>query len=263
MKHVSIIGIGTGNPDHLTVQAIAALNGSHVVFVPTKGQEKAGLAEVRRTIIERFAADANLRVVDFEIPKRRVEAEYQTGVAEWHNQLVDIYQRLFDNHLADQEQGAFLVWGDPSLYDSTIRIVEQVRAKRDGALDYSVIPGITSVQALAASHRIPLNLIGAPVRITPARRLCANLPEDGETVIVMLDGEQAFLNLTDMDAMIYWGAYLGTPDEIIISGRLGDVRDTIVETRADARKKHGWIMDIYAIRRESGPVNATEITAIS
>jgi precorrin-6A synthase len=252
MKHLSIIGIGTGNPEHLTIQAVTALNAAQVVFVPSKGQEKAALLEVRRTIIERYATSAPPRVVEFEIPPRRGEAEYHAGVAEWHGMLADIYQRLIDDHLSDTERGAFLVWGDPGLYDSTIRIVEQVRARGECALEYVVVPGITSVQALTASHRIPLNLIGAPVRITPARRLATDLPEDGETVVVMLDGEHAFLRLTDLDAMIYWGAYLGTSDEIVIAGRLRDVRDKIVEARAAARSRHGWIMDIYAIRRENG-----------
>ena len=55
------------------------------------------------------------------------------------------------------EVGAFLVWGDPSLYDSTIRVIQQIIADGATAFDYEVIPGITSVQALAAQHKIALN----------------------------------------------------------------------------------------------------------
>ena len=48
---------------------------------------------------------------------------------------------------------------------------------------------------------------------------------------------------------IYWGAYLGTPDEILISGKLKDVAGEIHRRRTEARQKHGWIMDTYLIRK--------------
>ena len=48
---------------------------------------------------------------------------------------------------------------------------------------------------------------------------------------------------------IYWGAYLGTPDEILISGKLADVADEIQRRRAEARRANGWIMDTYLMRR--------------
>ena len=63
-----------------------------------------------------------------------------------------------------------LVWGDPSLYDSSLRIVDRLR---DDGLDIRVrvIPGITSLQALTAAHAIPLNRLGAPVLITTGRQV--------------------------------------------------------------------------------------------
>ena len=48
---------------------------------------------------------------------------------------------------------------------------------------------------------------------------------------------------------IWWGAYLGTPDEMLISGRVGDVGEQIAEQRAAARERIGWIMDIYLLRK--------------
>ena len=45
------------------------------------------------------------------------------------------------------------------------------------------------------------------------------------------------------------GAYVGTADEILISGRVGDVTDRIVAARAEARERIGWIMDIYLLRK--------------
>ncbi|MBX9873317.1 MAG: precorrin-6A synthase (deacetylating), partial [Beijerinckiaceae bacterium] len=150
--------------------------------------------------------------------------------------------------LAEGQTGALLVWGDPALYDSTLRIVERVR---DGGLplDWQVIPGISSVQALAARHRIPLNRIGEPVLITTGRKLAEGLPLAPDGVVVMLDGEQAFAKIPPEGLEIFWGAYLGTPDEILIAGPLAEVANTIARIRAEARARHGWIMDIYLLRR--------------
>ncbi|HEY6573397.1 MAG TPA: precorrin-6A synthase (deacetylating), partial [Mycobacterium sp.] len=47
---------------------------------------------------------------------------------------------------------------------------------------------------------------------------------------------------------IWWGAYLGTPNELLIAGAVGDVGEHIATARAEARERHGWIMDTYLLR---------------
>ncbi len=95
---------------------------------------------------------------------------------------------------------------------------------------------------------MPLNAIGGAICITTGRRLSAGWPEGAESVVVMLDGDPTFAGL-DPDLTIHWGAYLGAPDEILVAGRLGDVADDIRRLRAEARARHGWIMDIYLLSR--------------
>jgi len=250
MRHIHIVGIGTGNPEHLTVQAINALNATNVILVPSKGAAKTELADVRRDICQRYVTNKTTRFVDYDVPSRQIaDRSYVQSVDDWHEEISATYEWLFLKHLAEDESAAFLVWGDPGLYDSTLRIIERVTARGKVPLDYSIIPGITSIQALTASHRIPLNLVGKPVQITTGRRLAESFPGIAETAVVMLDGEQAFSKIVDPDAYIYWGAYLGTKDEIIIAGRLADVSERILATRAQARAEHGWIMDIYLLRK--------------
>jgi precorrin-6A synthase len=101
---------------------------------------------------------------------------------------------------------------------------------------------------LTAQHGIPLNRIGEPVLITTGRKLGTALPDEVGSVVVMLDGELSFMRI-EQDIDIYWGAYLGSADEILISGRLAEVRNDIVARRAAAREQHGWIMDCYLLRR--------------
>ena len=57
----------------------------------------------------------------------------------------------------------------------------------------------------------------------------------------------------DDDIDIYWGAYLGTPDEILLSGRLGELSEQIETARAQARNRKGWIMDTYLLRKRGAP----------
>lgn len=258
MRTIRVIGIGAGNPEHMTVQAINALNRADVLLIPTKGDEKAFLADARRDICDRFLTNPACRILDYAVPVRRADGSYEDGVHDWHRAIANIYERTLLDVVGEDETLGLLVWGDPMLYDSTLRIIDHVRTAGRVAFEMEVIPGITSVQALCASHGIALNRIGLPVEITTGRRLAEGWPDSSRDALVMLDGVQAFRTVTDPEADIWWGAYLGTPHEILLSGRLADMAETITETRRTAREKHGWIMDTYLIRRpaaeaEEGP----------
>jgi precorrin-6A synthase len=70
-----------------------------------------------------------------------------------------------------------------------------------------------------------------------------------DSVVVVLDAENTYKRFADQDIDIYWGAYVGTPDEILVAGKLKDVADDIERIRTDARRANGWIMDSYLMRR--------------
>jgi precorrin-6A synthase len=251
-RKVLIVGIGAGNPEHMTAQAVDALNRADVLFIPHKGVEKQDLARVRQEICARFIRNEACRLVDFDVPARESSPSYRESVARWHDAVADIYQRLLGEELGDGEVGAFLIWGDPALYDSTMRVLDRIRARGKIALEYDVIPGISAVQALSAAHKIPLNRIGESVLLTTGRKLAEGFPAGADSVVVMLDGDCAFKAL-DGDTEIYWGAYLGTGDEILISGRLRDVSEEIERVRTEARARKGWIMDTYLLRKAAKP----------
>ena len=242
MRKILVIGIGAGNPDYLTVQAIEALNRVDVFFIPDKGEEKSALRHLREEILDRFIEKRRPETVGVDIPKRRSAGDdYRGSVDDWHAALTANYESLFERHLIGNKIGGFLVWGDPMLYDSTLRLMERLD------VEVEVIPGITAVQALAARHGIAINRIGEPVLLTTGRKAMAGLP-DGVDSVVLLDGDQAFAHVPG-DYDIFWGAYLGTKDEILIAGRLSEVKDQIEKVRAEARRTHGWIMDTYLLRK--------------
>ena len=250
MKKLLVIGIGAGNPDYITMQAVKALNQVDVFFLMDKGESKDKLIELRREICERYITGHDYRLVEAHSPEReRGEVDYKTSVDDLNQAKQQTFERLINEELSDGQCGGFLVWGDPALYDSTIRILQAIQASGTCAFEFEVIPGITSVQALAAQHKVPLNQIGRSVEITTGRRLAAGQVSDADSLVVMLDAQDAYHQVVDQDFEIYWGAYLGTPDEILISGRLKDVADEIERVRKAARLANGWIMDTYLLRK--------------
>lgn len=242
MQELYLIGIGTGSLDHLTVQARKALRHADRIIIPHKGAEKSDLADLRVQIAQSELGDAT-PITFFTMPKRDPDpADYEAEVIRWHDAICDEWRGA----AGDAQSVALLVWGDPMLYDSTLRIAERLDPKPA----ITVIPGITAIQALCAAHRIPLNEIGAPVMITTGRQLRDHgFPAGCDSAIFMLDGQCSFQSLPQDQYEIYWGAYLGMENEIIHHGRLADVTQEIIEMRATARAAHGWIMDIYLLRR--------------
>ncbi|RON19546.1 precorrin-6A synthase (deacetylating) [Pseudomonas frederiksbergensis] len=250
MKKLLVIGVGAGNPDYITMQAVKALNCVDVFFLMDKGQSKDKLIDLRREICERYITGQGYRFVEAHSPEReRGDVDYKVSVEDLNRAKQQTFERLISEEMTDDQCGGFLVWGDPALYDSTIRILQAILASGRCVFEFEVIPGITSVQALAAQHKVPLNRIGRSIEITTGRRLAAGQVSDADSLVVMLDAQDAYHHVADQETEIYWGAYLGTPDEILISGKLKDVADEIERVRKAARLEHGWIMDTYLLRK--------------
>ncbi|MFC7303647.1 precorrin-6A synthase (deacetylating) [Streptomyces monticola] len=253
MRTIHVIGIGAGDPDHLTLQAIKAIKATEVFFLLDKGEEKSDLTGLRKAMLDEHIPDGSYRVVEARDPARdRKTDNYAPAVDDWRSRRADIYERLIGEELDDGQTGAFLVWGDPALYDSTLGILEEILERGRVEFSYDVIPGISSVSALVARHRTGLNRVARPVQITTGRRLAQGFPEGVDDVVVMLDAHQSFTHYTDQDIEIHWGAYIGTPDEILVSGPLAEAAPRIAELRAEARARKGWIMDTYLLRRNPG-----------
>ncbi|WP_104018099.1 precorrin-6A synthase (deacetylating) [Roseovarius nitratireducens] len=247
IRDLWLIGIGTGSEAHVTLQGMQALRDAAVILLPLKGEEKETLAILRQRIITASRTDA--QVLTFDYPVRDPALPYLERVSAWHDEIARRWQAAMENAAAIGPV-ALLVWGDPSLYDSTLRIAARLTPKPSVRL----IPGITAIQALTAAHAIPLNSINGPVHITTGRRLrSSGVPSGETTVVVMLDGQCSFQELDPEGLHIWWGAYLASENEILIEGPLHEVGNEIVQKRAEARARNGWIMDSYLLRREDNP----------
>ena len=243
MIALDLIGIGTGNPEHVTLAAIRAMREADLILLPRKGDDKGDLADLRRQICATHLSDMS-RVVEFDLPVRDASGGYIDGVNDWHDAIAACWKQSIDATLPGVGRVALLVWGDPSLYDSTLRIAARL------GITPRVVPGVTSLSVLTAAHAIPLNDLGAPVVITTGRRLReGGWPQGADAVAVMLDAGGAFATVPPEGVQIWWGAYLGMDHETLIAGPLVEVAQRILDTRAALRARHGWIMDIYLLRR--------------
>lgn len=245
MIDLTLIGIGTGSPGHLTRDAIAAMQDSDLILIPEKGGDKADLADLREALCRRVLVSPP-ELARFPMPRREAGQGYLPGVEAWHDAIAAEWEATLGRHRSTRP--ALLVWGDPALYDSSLRIARRLAQRL--ALRLRVIPGITAIQALCAAHAIPLNELASPVVITTGRQMRDHgWPAGAGRVVVMLDGECSFQGLDPAGVSIWWGAFLGMPQQMLRHGTLAEAGPRIIHDRAAAREAHGWIMDSYLLER--------------
>lgn len=245
MTELWLIGIGTGNPDHLTLEARQALRDAALVLLPRKGPDKADLAGLRLAILTACGSPAP--VAEFDMPVRDEALPYAERVERWHDEIALLWTRAIAE-ARPQGPVALMVWGDPGLYDSTLRIAERLEPRPR----LRVVPGISALQALTAAHAIPFNLVNGPVLVTTGRRVRdSGWPAGTDTMVVMLDADCSFQYLPAEGLEIWWGAFLGMPEQVLEAGPVSEAGPRIIAARAAARARHGWIMDTYLLRRRA------------
>ena len=249
MRKILIVGIGAGNPDHMTVEAIEALNRADVLFIPDKGAEKAALAELRRRICERFIRNQSYRTVTVAGAAAR---RRRLGLSRQRRRLACADRRELRTSFrrgTDGRSSAAPCSSGATRRSMTARCGSSRASRRRLSARLGGHPrhqqragaGGTSShrpqphrRAGPGHHRAQTRggLSGRSGQRRRHARRRADLPAG---------------RAEDLD--IYWGAYLGTPDEILVSGRLAEVGDEIAQVRREARERHGWIMDTYLLRR--------------
>ncbi|MEW5812112.1 MAG: precorrin-6A synthase (deacetylating) [Actinomycetota bacterium] len=247
---VRILGVGMG-PQHVTREVADALRSADYVLAAEKTDDDPLLA-LRRAVVDAYPGPGGpADVVAIADPPRDRStgldtSEYEAAVADWHAARAARYADVLRERAGT---AAFLVWGDPSLYDSTIRIVEHVQ-RLGVELDYDVLPGVSAPSLLAARHRIVLHEVGRSVHVTTGRRLQEAVAAGLDNIVAMLNPPPHRLDLTGLqDWTIWWGANLGAPGERLLHGRLGDITPLLAEARAAATDTDGWVMDLFLLRR--------------
>ena len=254
MRRVRIIGIGSGGLDQVTVEAVRAMN-DVAYFLVTDKRKKDGsedpLVTARGEILARHLDHEPVIVVvddperDRSTDRTRSASDYDRAVKDWHAARTDAWEQALLDHDGD---AGVLVWGDPAFYDSAIRVLDAVLERGRVEAEVDVVPGISSLQVLAARHGIVLHEVGQPVFITTGRRLSEAVDAGHHNLVVMLN--RSLDPLAELgDWQIWWGANLGTPHERLESGRVRHVLPAIEVARDETKQAAGWVMDVYLLRR--------------
>ena len=213
-----------------------------------KGDTKDDLVALRRLICERFIREPGYRFHEMPDPPRaRTAADspaYRQAVADWHAERARLWADAIASELGPGDVGAFLAWGDPSLYDSTLRILDARRRARRHRLRrrprYHRDPGVDG----STSH--------------PAQRYWRTRAHHHRTAtarerIGRQRGGDARRRLLVPAAARPAPASGGAPTSARPTSCCSPARSvrserSIVAARADARAEHGWIMDTYLLR---------------
>lgn len=241
---VTILGIGPGHPDQITVQAVKALNAHKVILIPVKAGTTTG--DTRRLIAERHLADpAAHALIEVPMPKvsERPKGDYTTTVGTFRDRQAKAFTNALD--AVDENEVAILAWGCPTLFDGTI---EGVRSYP--GVELTVIPGVTSVSALAAAHGVVQTNIGQSVLITTGRQLKDGLPHEHGSIADMVDAQGYIWNHDGPEWTAYWGAFVGLENQALEHGPLYEVRDRIKTQRAALVEEYGWLFDIALLKQE-------------
>jgi len=245
VKKVYLIGMGPGNLKYLTLEAVDLIKRLPLFLIPLKSSKKTYFTEKRKEILYKIRKDQNFKIVEIPFPERKRSFQYKEAVISWRRKKAEILIKVLQKE--STEEVGFIVWGDPSIYDGHIEIFKDVQ--KQIPIEFEIIPGISAFQILSAKHKIPLTRIAGSLLFTTPRGL-KKFSEIKENTVVFLDNYESYRKFNQKDLKIYWGAYLGTEKEVLLSGRLSEIKEKIIELRRKLRKENGWIMEIYFLLPE-------------
>lgn len=201
---LTLVGVGPGDPELLTLKAVKAIGAADVVVYPQKPGEASLALSIAETHI---SADAMRLPIDVPMKVERAPAQL----------AYDQIGQAISSLLEKGKSVAYLCEGDPLFYGSAMYLLERMTDA-----NITIIPGITSLTATAAMVGRPLAARNETLKILPA-------PLDSEKLI-------AELSRTQSAAIIKVGRHFDRVRDILM--QTGHAHNAIVvEHATQARQK--------------------------
>ena len=160
------IGVGPGDPELITLKAAKALKAADFICVPKSHAEKPSMAlrMIQNILKER---EKPAEILELIFPMNKDELNNRKLWAENAAIVVD---------KARKGSVVFITLGDPMLYSTFLYLYEFVKETYP-EIELEIIPGVTSVTAVAASSKLPLAEKEEVVTIIPTDLSPAHLED--------------------------------------------------------------------------------------
>jgi precorrin-2/cobalt-factor-2 C20-methyltransferase len=200
---LSVVGVGPGDPELLTLKAARILKEVPVLFVPKGREEGVSLA---LSIVQRALDLDGKEIVELHFPmmktaphpgplpggaREKVDSPLSRGEREesaareldikWM-QAADAVMNRLDKGL----DAAFITIGDPSIYSTFFYLYDRLLERRP-SLKIEVVPGVSSINAAACRAGLSLGLGNERIAILPANYMDSlhETLEKFDTVVLM------------------------------------------------------------------------------
>lgn len=160
---LTVIGVGPGDPELLTLKGLRILKVAGCIFVPKGREEGSSLA---LSIVSDLLDLSGKEIVEAYFPMRKTRGSEQGDLdAQWQKTVEGVLSRLNSNI-----DVAFITIGDPTVY-STFYYLHERLLGLDPDIKIEIIPGVSSIMASAARAGIYLGIADERIAVLPANYL--------------------------------------------------------------------------------------------
>lgn len=198
------VGVGPGDPDLVTLQAIRTLKEVGRVVAPTTGGAEPGRAE---SVVKSVLPEVAIHRLAFAMVP-----DSEPGGKEARARSHDLAAAAIVEFLNAGESVAFVTIGDPNVYSTFPSVAEAVSALRPGT-EIRTVPGICAFQALAS-----------------------------KSATVLLDGTESLALVTALDGTEHLEAALRDPTRAIVVYKGGRHLPAIAAMLESAGRLDGAVM---------------------
>ena len=226
------IGIGTGDPELLTMKAKRLLEESDLVFVPQSSQQGKSVA---REIVLHYIPESKISMYYFPMNNNKEElAEKYTDLA---RQMVEAYEK--------GKKLSYVTMGDPTIFSTSIYLSEQLIAQ--GAV-VEHIPGINTINAASTKLGLPLCVKGENFAVY-------EMPSEAERAIDLINHHSTtvFMKVNKKLPVLLEAVKLARPEIAYLVRRMGLDNEMVFDLTNNSEPPDAAYLSVAVIKLKRNP----------